>query len=117
MINTTTKQLIQLICQTNPHSINTSATPSAPPTRDAFQADLLSFAYFIFQQLSKPSPIDFEAFLTKAMKPQNAYFHKAIDDATNYIIGNIGTSIGTMDQILVVIENIDHNIVGLENRI
>ncbi|KAF7882583.1 uncharacterized protein EAF02_005946 [Botrytis sinoallii] len=116
-IDAATKQLIQLICQANPRSTNASAAPSAPPTRDAFQADLLSFAHFIFQQLSKPPPIDFEASFAKAMKPQNVYFRKAIDDATNHIIGNIGTSIGTMDQILAVVENIDHNIVGLENCI
>ncbi|KAF7887131.1 uncharacterized protein EAF02_003778 [Botrytis sinoallii] len=111
------KQLIQLICQANPHSTNTFAALSAPPTRNAFQTDLLSFTHFIFQQLSKPPPIDFEASLAKAMKLQNVYFRKAINDATNHIIGNIGTSIGIMDQILAVIENIDHNIIRLENCI
>jgi hypothetical protein len=52
-IDASTRQLIQLVIGQQPWDKKKKA-PTYTPTKEAFQADLLSFANTIFQQLSKP---------------------------------------------------------------
>jgi len=77
-IDASTRQLIQLVIgQSKPPA--DKKEPLYAPTKEAFQADLLTFANAIFRQLSKPPPPTDTA---KALKAHIATIDKIVGEHT-----------------------------------
>ena len=73
-IDASTRQLIQLVIGQSKPPTNKKEPPYAL-IKEAFHADLLTFAYTIFQQLSKP-PTN----ITKALKAHVTRINRVIEE-------------------------------------
>jgi len=85
-IDASTKQLIQLVISQSKPLADAKEPPYAP-TKEAFQADLLTFANIVFRQLSRPPPVD----IANALKAHT----RAIDKIMG---GHAGRLADHMDQ-------------------
>jgi len=83
-IDASIRQLIQLVIgQSKPPA---DKEPLYAPTKEAFQADLLTFANAIFRQLLKPPP---PTDIAKALKAHVAIVDKIVGEHTGRLAGHM----------------------------
>src|ERR1035438_10324275 len=117
-IDASTRQLIQLVIGQSKPPADTKEPPYAP-TKEAFQADLLTFAHAIFRQLSKPPPPIDEA-VARTFKSSTAIIERTLAAHTKaletFIIGqstklmaHTTRAVEPLNRVAIVVENIDKN--------
>ena len=82
-IDASTRQLIQLVIGQSKPPADKKEPPYAP-TKEAFHADLLTFAHAVFRQLSKP-PTD----ITKALKAHVTRIDRVMEEHAARLAGHM----------------------------